>query len=573
MVKYVSVLVKASGEQYFRAELLLFSLFHNGNWPKDQVVVQCAKGVDEVFVRFLNGSGFQVHQDVGLSDGQAGSKAIQLQWFYGKKTDGVFLLDLDMYVISPMTVPDPSVVWTWSPEEGLFDKGLRSSEASCYALNRRAYYIPGGCIDGLCQSVRQYLTASDAADVCPAQDVLSMALGAGETPVSQLKPETILSLEAAMHGHVHKSDETCILHYGNRLTRFGLIDSRGRLESGVRKVVKAANHRIASHQKFIFYPHFRRHQIEESHSTVAQCKSRFEANVYSLASEYADGIRLVLHAGATKTGTTSLQYFLDRQGQDLLRKGFYYPKVYNEGTKKHQWLVNSLRSRRFELFLDRMREVLSRRPRKAHTIILSTEGLFNHWWDFNEEAKALLSLLAKYFSTELWVFFRDPESFIKSLYIQCLKNPQVKGISCYGRDLSLEMMLADEFFKRQLDYLGFLYSAETVFGAGKVKAYAYQNDLITFVLGQLGISDVENSHKRENVGLSAASVEMLRVVNRYPLRPAEKRRVVEKIYEIDACIAPFAARPELTDRERKIVAEYTSLGLASLFTDYGIRFS
>jgi hypothetical protein len=93
------------------------------------------------------------------------------------------------------------------------------------------------------------------------------------------------------------------------------------------------------------------------------------------------GLRLVLHAGAIKTGTTSLQFYLDRHRRDLALKGIVYPV---EGTTetiepKHQWIVNSLMTNDEHLFATRLSRCLDECPEKANWIILSTEGIFNRW--------------------------------------------------------------------------------------------------------------------------------------------------------------------------------------------------
>ena len=67
-------------------------------------------------------------------------------------------------------------------------------------------------------------------------------------------------------------------------------------------------------------------------------------------------IRLIVHAGTSKTGTSTLQFYLNRNRAALLQAGILYPL---EGTQelrapKHQWMVSPPMSARLpELRLSR----------------------------------------------------------------------------------------------------------------------------------------------------------------------------------------------------------------------------
>jgi hypothetical protein len=54
--------------------------------------------------------------------------------------------------------------------------------------------------------------------------------------------------------------------------------------------------------------------------------------------------RIIFHAGTPKTGTTSLQLFMDRNRDALLDRGVLYPRagVLPPPEPKHHWIVTSL---------------------------------------------------------------------------------------------------------------------------------------------------------------------------------------------------------------------------------------
>ncbi|MEE9304134.1 MAG: hypothetical protein V3U84_10150, partial [Thiotrichaceae bacterium] len=158
-------------------------------------------------------------------------------------------------------------------------------------------------------------------------------------------------------------------------------------------------------------------------------------------------LELILHVGTPKTGTTSVQVYLDKKQRKLRSKGVLYPtRFHNPNAPKHQWFERNLVSGNVESLLDNFKDILNHLEEHTHTILLSSEGIYNHWWDFPEESKALLFELNRLFDVEVWAWFRDPLAFAESFYKQCMRNPQVDHINCYGRDLSFAEVLDDPWF-------------------------------------------------------------------------------------------------------------------------------
>jgi len=94
-------------------------------------------------------------------------------------------------------------------------------------------------------------------------------------------------------------------------------------------------------------------------------------------------IKLILHVGTPKTGTTSLQTYLDKKQSKLRNKGILYPhnldKVQNPTAPRHHWLEKNLKSAHLRHFLENIENVISQIKDNTHTIILSSEGIYNYW--------------------------------------------------------------------------------------------------------------------------------------------------------------------------------------------------
>ena len=170
----------------------------------------------------------------------------------------------------------------------------------------------------------------------------------------------------------------------------------------------------------------------------------------------------MFHVGTPKTGTKSLQFLLESNRTQLAEQGIWYPDTQGHPELKHQFLVGQLMSNDSESLLQSLMTALDAMPGNTDKVVFSTEGLFNHWWDFSAEGRSVLRSLASVFPVEFIVCFRDPVAFAISLYCQYLLNPPVHP--CYGTDQSIEQMLEDSWFKRHLDYVGYLFDLQKALG-------------------------------------------------------------------------------------------------------------
>lgn len=274
-------------------------------------------------------------------------------------------------------------------------------------------------------------------------------------------------------------------------------------------------------------------------------------------------IKLIIHAGTPKTGTTSLQTYLDKKQRKLRGKGILYPhnieKLQHPTAPKHQWFEKNLINTHLPHFLENFKNIISQVKADTHTVILSSEGIYNHWWDFPEESRNLLSVLSELFTTEIWVWFRDPQTFIESYYKQCIRNPQLENNQCYGKDLSFAEMLNIEWFSQHLNYQGFVNECQTVFGENTVSAFKYNGDVVQEVIEALGLSTPhDNPTPRQNKSLNSASIELLRTINRYNIKAKDKERLIPHLKQINEVLSNYANETLIDDESRKKVLHLSS---------------
>ena len=255
-------------------------------------------------------------------------------------------------------------------------------------------------------------------------------------------------------------------------------------------------------------------------------------------------LKLIIHAGTPKTGTTSLQTYLDKRQRKLRGKGILYPhnleKLQHPTAPKHQWFEKNLVTTHLTFFLENFKNIIAQVKDDTHTIILSSEGIYNCWWDFPDESKAILSELRVLFNTEIWVWFREPLAFIESYYKQCIRNPSIEGNPCYGKDLSFAQMLDIEWFFQHLNYQGFVTDCQDLFGNDKVLTFEYEGDVVQEVVQKLGLATPhDNPTPRQNNSLNGASIALLRTINQYAMKAKDKELLIPHLKEINTVFEGF----------------------------------
>jgi len=292
--------------------------------------------------------------------------------------------------------------------------------------------------------------------------------------------------------------------------------------------------------------------------------------------------RIILHAGTPKTGTTSLQIALERHRAQIACHGLLYPTTMataystsdgRGGVKpKHQWLVSDLVAHSGGGLRDHMAAALAEASPSTHTVVLSTEGLFNHWWDFSKEGRRELSALSRTYKVELWVWFREPIRFFISNYVQMLKNPPTE-VACYGRDWSPDEMLDDPWFVRHLDYKGFIEEVTQTLGEGSVRPYAYRGATVADFFAAAGLPALNTSELREHVTLGGFGVQVLRHLNKLSLDFDAKIAAVNIVNRLDAELGMASQPLQIDPSTRARVLAFCGPSVEWLRREYGLELS
>ncbi len=597
---WYSLVVDAVPDHPYQAEILLLTLTELAAVPPDRIVVQCTSRVEAGVADRFRANGHVVTVVEPYLDGKYCNKLRQLDHFVragGEAAAGVFLIDVDVAVVAPLDVSDREQVWgkivdgpnpPLEVTRGLFaaagvpmpeprpcDWG--TGEAVSTNLNGGFLYVPMAMTRRLqtawCRWGELLFSRPDLFDA-PAQ----------RTHIDQLAFALTLASERIPYGHLRANDNfPChtsrrplshdpeaairVLHYHWNLDRFGALSPVFSEPGVIDGAVDRVNDAIAAHEP-MFFGRYRRHLATEAIGAVPDVDEDRFAPHSPVRSRPDSGRRrrLILHTGTPKTGTSSLQFHLAGNRGTLAERGVWYPPPDLTGEPKHQQLVPLLIRADERAFVGYVDAALADMPEATHTIVFSTEGIFNHWWDYPAESKALLRHLAGWFDFELCVWFREPVSFAASLYAQYLRNPEVQGAASnvYGRDIDFADAMDDDWFRRHLDYLGFWYETRELFGDDRVQAFLFDDDTVDRFMTHYAIDPVPREHGRRNDPMSRAGIEITRIVNRYGVPQPEKREIELLTYEIDRIIGDRADGFRLDADERRLVERFAAQGWRSL---------
>ena len=136
-------------------------------------------------------------------------------------------------------------------------------------------------------------------------------------------------------------------------------------------------------------------------------------------------MKVILHIGPHKTGTTSIQAFLHKNSDILRKHGFHYPKTH-EGLQNHHDLAIGLRNTSsFWATAKRIRRILRESEAEGyHTCIFSSEIFVEH--------EIPIHLFRRIFKADQYLviaYIRNPEGQISASYAELLKESSVRRTS------------------------------------------------------------------------------------------------------------------------------------------------
>lgn len=245
-------------------------------------------------------------------------------------------------------------------------------------------------------------------------------------------------------------------------------------------------------------------------------------------------MRIVLHIGTHKTGTSALQAYCAKNRDALLIRGIYYPKLAN-GSNSFNFLGARLAFGQEGALRDFFaRAVSDARKAGAGTLLVSGESFYamtslfyrlyerpcgDYWEHERRYIIALKVSLPADTDCEIYCYVRRQDHFLESLYNQCVKH--APG---FGGDIEefLGCMRETLHYGRQLRLWG------DAFGSGAIKVRNYEavarrlpEDFLAWGLGIDDPGGFSQLGARVNERLSRDLLEYKRILNRIGLSRAD----------------------------------------------------
>lgn len=583
-----SFLIDRPLDHAYKASLLIAGLMKMANADASDILVHHTDDVEQDVLDYFAKLGCRPRRVEPYLDQKYCNKLRQLEdleSFSRADVDGIFLLDIDLAVAEPLDPPDMSVCWgkiVDAPNpplevlERLYDAaGIDHPEiVLCEWGNGQTFksnfnggflFIPWRYHRRLhaewCRLAELLFSTNDlVVDPGHRKHIDQISYGMA---LSSLKlPFELLSTNWNFPCHRPRkplSDDlnapVRVLHYHWCLDEFGQVDPAYNLDDRVKPAASKFNRLLPDSINMPFFERLKRHQAQQFTAPIAAKESAQVEEIRNRISRFPQRLRFILHVGTPKTGTSSLQWHLGTNRKTLAEHGVWYPQPSNTPMPKHQRLVDMLRSKKSNLIAEHLETALADMPPNTHTIFMSTEGIFNHWWDFHPESVGTFKAIVQNFDFELWVCFREPVSFAESLYAQYLTNPNFPGVAerVYGRDISFAEAMNERWFRRHLDYTGFIFQCQEVFGEESVHAFAYHRSIAETLAKR--VIDIElPTMPRQNTTMRSPGIEIVRIVNRYKLSVPDKERAENLILELEGLIGDQAKKFSLTDEERHLAS-------------------
>lgn len=221
--------------------------------------------------------------------------------------------------------------------------------------------------------------------------------------------------------------------------------------------------------------------------------------------------RLFLHVGLPKTGTTSMQkWFLDHHAA-LEAAGCLYPTTPALHNFKQGYTVpDLLRNPGLPSIAQALTQGGGHRD-----VLLSNEGMSNHFHDFPAAHLAQLRALTTAYDVTVFLFRRDPERWLHSYHRQAVLNPRNTASELWGTSGTRADIRDHYRITRLLDHAGLAQDMRTGFGARACRVLDFDNpDAFTLMLEEMGLAALAHLPlPRINESIPDWAVEMMRRIN------------------------------------------------------------
>jgi hypothetical protein len=248
-------------------------------------------------------------------------------------------------------------------------------------------------------------------------------------------------------------------------------------------------------------------------------------------------MRIILHIGLYKTGTTAVQKFFTRNRAALARRGVLYPESYTKFDAHHPlpWALGvGHRDKDSSMPAEEVvRAILHEADAAgAETVILSSEEFINL------EAAERLAKLKRLFdphAIEVLIYLRRQDSLLLSSYGQHVRMYSIR----FSGTIS-DFLLKHSNFLNKYNYWQMLQRWANVFGSEAMRIKLYdqakfpQGNIVEDFADTLGL-DLDGCDVRKvsgiNRNLSDLGLEVLRRLNAIPLDEATHHRLIRCLDE------------------------------------------
>lgn len=214
------------------------------------------------------------------------------------------------------------------------------------------------------------------------------------------------------------------------------------------------------------------HAFQLSLNTYCR-NDRVASRSFSVGGGYAKhaNLRIIVHTGASKTGSTYLQNHLERNRPALLRRGIWYPEVglFWQRPRPHKQAGHSgflaaMRKGNAKL-VNHLENGLSILGSNVHTIILSSEAFF-----LNEDAPSLRKYLSA-FPVVMSIYLRRQDDWANSQYCEFVAG------GALGRTAqTVEEWLGNPITVKRLNYESYLERWRAAVGIENMLVRPYERD-------------------------------------------------------------------------------------------------
>ncbi|MEL0660262.1 hypothetical protein V6255_14080 [Psychromonas arctica] len=172
-------------------------------------------------------------------------------------------------------------------------------------------------------------------------------------------------------------------------------------------------------------------------------------------------MKIYLHIGTHKTGSTSIQNVLHKNKEVLIKNGFYYPEVIDNHTGQHHlaWMLIGNDFVNAEKYLST--EVSKAIELNCHSIVLSSEE-----FEFLNSIERI-SFFNNFGEVEVIIMLRRQDDFLEAEYNQSVKMPTVR----YPKDIF--HFYIEKNFSSRINYAHLLQNWITVFKDDAIKIVSY----------------------------------------------------------------------------------------------------